>query len=103
MDHPIHAPGVLLPIANEPTTGSMRRHLMGALARIQPGDVRIATAYLTPDGFLDLRPGMEGVGSVRLLLGERPFMNRCGPAASRPTRSIARASEARGWTKARNC
>lgn len=69
----------ILPIANEPTTGSMREHLMGALARVQPRDIRIATAYLTPDGFLDLRPGMEGADSVRLLLGERPFLNRRGP------------------------
>ena len=69
----------ILPIANEPTTGSMREHLMGALARVQPNDIRIATAYLTPDGFLDLRPGMEGAESVRLLLGERPFLNRRGP------------------------
>ena len=26
----------ILPIANEPTTGTMREHLMGALARVQP-------------------------------------------------------------------
>ena len=69
----------LLPIANEPTTGSMREHLAGALARVIPQDIRIATAYLTPDGFLDLKDGMEGAASVRLLLGERPFMNRRGP------------------------
>ena len=69
----------ILPIANEPTTGSMGEHLMGALARVQPRDIRIATAYLTPDGFLDLRPDMEGADSVRLLLGERPFLNRRGP------------------------
>ena len=69
----------ILSIANDPTTGSMREHLAGALARVIPQDIRIATAYLTPDGFLDLRHGMEGAGSVRLLLGERPFMNRRGP------------------------
>ena len=69
----------LLPIANEPTTGSMREHLAGALARVIPRDIRIATAYLTPDGFLDLKDGMEKAGSVRLLLGERPFLNRRGP------------------------
>ena len=50
----------LLPIANEPTTGSMREHLAGALARVIPRDIRIATAYLTPDGFLDLKDGMAG-------------------------------------------
>ena len=69
----------VLPIANEPTTGSMREHLVGALARVIPQDVRIATAYLTPDGFLDLKDGMESAGSVRLLLGEKPFLNRRGP------------------------
>ena len=69
----------VLPIANEPATGSMREHLAGALARVIPHDVRIATAYLTPDGFLDLKQGMECAASVRLLLGERPFMNRRGP------------------------
>ena len=69
----------LLPIANETTTGSMREHLAGALARVIPRDIRIATAYLTPDGFLDLKDGMAGASSVRLLLGERPFMNRRGP------------------------
>ena len=76
----------VLPIANEPATGSMREHLVGALARIIPQDIRIATAYLTPDGFLDLKVGMEAAGSVRLLLGERPFMNRRGPGdvLSRP-------------------
>ena len=67
------------PIANEPSTGSMREHLTGALARVIPRDIRIATAYLTPDGFLDLKAGMEGAASIRLLLGERPFMNRRGP------------------------
>ena len=69
----------ILPIANEPVSGSMREHLAGALARIIPQDIRIATAYLTPDGFLDLKAGIEGAVSVRLLLGERPFMNRRGP------------------------
>ena len=69
----------VLPIANEPTTGSMREHLVGALARVLPQDISIATAYLTPDGFLDLKAGMEGAARVRLLLGERPFMNRRGP------------------------
>ena len=69
----------ILPIANEPSTGSMRKHLAGALATVTPQDIRIATAYLTPDGFLDLKHGMEGAASVRLLLGERPFMNRRGP------------------------
>ena len=69
----------VLPIANEPTTGSMREHLVGALARVIPKDIRIATAYLTPDGFLDVKVGMANAVTVRLLLGERPFMNRRGP------------------------
>ena len=69
----------ILPIANEPTTGSMREHLVGALSRVIPRDIRIATAYLTPDGFLDLKDGMTGATSVLLLLGERPFLNRRGP------------------------
>ena len=69
----------VLPIANDPATGSMREHLAGALARVIPRDVRIATAYLTPDGFLDLQDGMKDAASVRLLLGERPFLNRRGP------------------------
>ena len=69
----------ILPIANEPTTGSMREHLVGALARVIPKDIRIATAYLTPDGFLDVKVGMANAVTVRLLLGERPFMNRRGP------------------------
>ena len=69
----------ILPIANEPTTGSMREHLAGALARVIPRDIRIATAYLTPDGFLELKDVMGGAHNVRLLLGERPFLNRRGP------------------------
>ena len=69
----------ILPIANEPATRSMREHLVGALARVIPRDIRIATAYLTPDGFLALQDGMENADSVRLLLGERPFLDRRGP------------------------
>ena len=69
----------ILPIANGPATGTMREHLAGALARVIPRDIRIATAYLTPDGFLELKDGMGNAASVRLLLGERPFMNRRGP------------------------
>ena len=77
----------ILPIANEPTTGSMREHLVGALARVIPQDIRIATAYLTPDGFLELKDAMGSAHNVRLLLGERPFMNRRGPGGrADPTR-----------------
>ena len=66
-------------ISNDLRTGPMRDHLTVALGRVIPEDIRIATAYLTPDGFLDLKEGMTRAGSVRLLLGERPFMNRRGP------------------------
>ena len=75
----------ILPIANEPATGSMREHLAGALARVIPRDIRIATAYLTPDGFLDLKDGMENAASIRLLLGERPLLNQRGVAAINPS------------------
>lgn len=68
-----------LPIANDQSTGSMQDHLLGALHRVIPRHVRIATAYLTPDGFLALRPALGGTETVRLLLGERPFLNRRGP------------------------
>ena len=44
-----------------------------------PQDIRIATAYLTPDGFMEIKDGMERASTVRLLLGERPFFNRRGP------------------------
>jgi SAM-dependent methyltransferase len=66
-------------ISNDPGTGSMEQTLLGALQRVLPKEVRIATAYLTPDGFMSLKSGMEHANSVRLLLGERPFMNRRGP------------------------
>ncbi len=69
----------LLPIANDTATGSMGHHLLGALQRVLPKHVRIATAYLTPDGFLSLSDGLEKAESVQLLLGERPFMSRRGP------------------------
>ena len=52
---------------------------MTALGRVNPSEIRIATAYLTPNGFMELKGQMEGVTSVRLLLGERPFLNRSGP------------------------
>ncbi|MEW6033603.1 MAG: helicase-related protein [Chloroflexota bacterium] len=68
-----------LPIANDPATGSMEHHLLGALQRVLPRQVRIATAYLTPDGFLALEAGLSKASTVQLLLGERPFMNRRGP------------------------
>ena len=69
----------ILAIANEPTSGSMREHLASALAQVVPQEIRIATAYLSPDGFLELKGGMGSARSVQLLLGERPFLNRRGP------------------------
>lgn len=68
-----------IPIANDKSTGSMGDCLLVALQRVMPKDVCIATAYFTPDGFLSLKSGLEPAKSVRLLLGERPFMNRRGP------------------------
>ena len=70
---------LVVPIANEPTTGTMRQHLLEALGRVSPQEINIATAYLTPNGFLELQHGMERAQHVRLLLGERPFLNRRGP------------------------
>lgn len=69
----------LFPVGNEAATGTMREHLVRALNRLSPREIRIATAYLTPDGFMALQNGMTGAGRVRLLLGERPFLNRRGP------------------------
>jgi superfamily II DNA or RNA helicase len=69
----------LQPIANDKDTGSMEQYLLGALHRVLPRQVRIATAYLSPDGFMTLHDGFVKATSVRLLLGERPFMTRRGP------------------------
>jgi superfamily II DNA or RNA helicase/DnaJ-domain-containing protein 1 len=68
-----------LPVSNDKSTGTMEESLLGALQRVLPKDVRIATAYFTPDGFMPLQEGLKRANSVRLLLGERPFMNRRGP------------------------
>jgi hypothetical protein len=68
-----------IPVANDAASGSMKEHLDAALQRIRPSSVRIATAYLTPDGFLSLKDGMDVASDVQLLLGERPFLNRRGP------------------------
>ncbi|MDP2953268.1 MAG: phospholipase D-like domain-containing protein, partial [Chloroflexota bacterium] len=68
-----------VPVANDRSTGSMQDHLLEALQRVLPREVRIATAYFTPDGFLGLRSALEGAQTVHLLLGERPFLNRRGP------------------------
>ena len=68
------------PISNDAEAGTLRDALQQALGWVRPREVRIATAYLTPDGFLALRSGLEGAKSVRVLLGERPFLNRGGPS-----------------------
>ena len=68
-----------LPVANDKATGTMEESLLDGLHRVLPKEVRIATAYFTPDGFLPLQEGLKKAGLVRLLLGERPFMNRRGP------------------------
>lgn len=66
-------------IANDPATGAIGDELQRALGWVNPHSVAIATAYLTPDGFLSLKSGLQGAQSVKLLLGERPFLNRKGP------------------------
>ena len=66
-------------VANDAATGTMGAQLLDALRRVRPQSVRIATAYLTPDGFLALKDALEPVGSVQMLLGERPFLMRRGP------------------------
>ena len=67
------------PVANDAATGSLEASLRRALANSSPERVRIATAYLSPAGLLTIEPGLAGATSVRLLLGERPFMTRRGP------------------------
>ena len=68
------------PVANDPQTGTLEDRLQQALRWVSPHKVRIATAYLTPDGFLSLKDGLASSESVQMLLGERPFMNRRGPS-----------------------
>ena len=66
-------------VANDTATGTMGAQLLQALQRVQARSVRIATAYLTPDGFLFLKDALESANSIQLLLGERPFLMRRGP------------------------
>ena len=68
------------PISNDAEHGTLRDSLQQAFGQIQPREVRIATAYLTPDGFLALKSGLEQAESVRVLLGEPPFLRRRGPS-----------------------
>lgn len=67
-------------IANDEITGTMLVELARAFEAVHPDRVRIATAYLTPDGFREIQSGMEAAGDVRILLGERPFLIQRGPA-----------------------
>src|SRR4029077_1646764 len=65
---------------NDELTGTMLNELARAFETVGPDRVRIATAYLTPDGFCEIQSGMERAQDVRILLGERPFLTRRGPA-----------------------
>jgi hypothetical protein len=53
------------PIANDLATGTMEQELLQALGRVRPSEVRIATAYLTPDGFMALKKPLEGAEAVQ--------------------------------------
>jgi len=46
---------------------------------MQAARVLVATAYFTPDGFSTIQNELYPVDSVRLLLGERPFLKTLGP------------------------
>jgi len=66
-------------VANDPPTGTMEAELMRALQRVQPDEIRIATAYMTPDGFMELGEHFHRAARVKVLLGERPFLMPRGP------------------------
>jgi superfamily II DNA or RNA helicase len=66
-------------IANDERTSNVLFELNKSLSAIQPNHARIATAYLTPDGFRALKSNLGQAGKVQLLLGERPFLFRRGP------------------------
>ena len=89
----------ILPVANDPATGTMEAQLLQALTQVRPHEARIATAYLTPDGFLALKHPLSTATSVRVLLGERPFLNRRGPAErlGRPDDELGGPAEAIDW------
>ncbi|MBA2519164.1 MAG: hypothetical protein H0V24_05830, partial [Chloroflexia bacterium] len=67
-------------ISNDVLTGTMEQHLRGVLATLNPREAAIATAYLTPDGFAAIKDQIAAAEQVRILLGERPFLNRRGPS-----------------------
>src|SRR5215204_6337481 len=89
------------PVSNDNLTGTLEQHLQSALAEITPRDVAIATAYLTPEGFLSLKSALAPAQRVRVLLGERPFLNRRGPSdrLGKPTddEDLAGPGEAIDW------
>jgi Helicase conserved C-terminal domain/PLD-like domain/SNF2-related domain len=92
-------PGIIH-VANDDRTGTMGEQLLRALREVRPSDVRIATAYLTPDGFLTLKEQLGTACSVQLLLGERPFLMRRGPEeklAQPGDEDLAGPSEAIDW------
>ena len=68
------------PVSNDDATGSLEDALRQALAWSPPETLRIATAYLSPAGLLTIEPSLTDAASVKLLLGERPFMTRRGPS-----------------------
>src|SRR5215204_2470879 len=70
----------LFTVSNDELTGTLEQHLLGALGEITPRDVALATAYLTPEGFLSLKSVLAPARRVRVLLGERPFLSRRGPS-----------------------
>ena len=79
----------ILPIANEPGTGALREHLVTALGQVNPSEIRIATAYLTPNGFMELK-GSNGGGRQRPVAAGRTTIpepqrpsGRPGPAQRR--------------------
>jgi hypothetical protein len=66
-------------VANDPPTGTMEAELMRALQQVKPDEIRIATAYMTPDGFMELGEHFHKAARVKVLLGERPFLMPRGP------------------------
>ena len=65
-------------IANDENTSTVYLELNNAFNLIKPKEVKIAVAYLTPDGFRAIKYGLNNQ-SMHILLGERPFLFRRGP------------------------
>lgn len=66
-------------IANDEESGNMLVALNNAVSSTEAVRAFVATAYLTPDGFGTLQQGLSAVPTVRILLGERPFLTTLGP------------------------